>query len=69
MIRAVVDANVLVSGAIVTYGASAFLVDAIKRRQFLFITADETFTSYTVYWVIGECAASTGCATVIANGW
>jgi len=33
MIRAVIDANVLISGAIVTYGASAFLVDAIKRCQ------------------------------------
>ncbi|MBC8248873.1 MAG: putative toxin-antitoxin system toxin component, PIN family [Anaerolineales bacterium] len=38
MIRAVVDANVLISGAIVTHGASAFITEAIKRRQFLFIT-------------------------------
>lgn len=41
----------LVSGAIVTYGASAFLVDAIKCRQFLFITCRRNL--HEVYRVLG----------------
>jgi putative PIN family toxin of toxin-antitoxin system len=51
MIRAVVDANVLVSGAIVTYGASASIVEAIKRRQFLFITCRRNL--HETYRVLG----------------
>lgn len=51
MIRAVVDANVLVSGAIVTYGASAFIVEAIKHRQFLFITCRRNL--HETYRVLG----------------
>jgi putative PIN family toxin of toxin-antitoxin system len=51
MIRAVVDANVLVSGAIVTYGDSAFIVNAIKRRQFLFITCRRKL--HETYRVLG----------------
>jgi predicted nucleic acid-binding protein len=51
MIRAVIDANVLVSGAIVTYGDSAFVMDAIKRRQFLFITCRRNL--HEVYRVLG----------------
>jgi len=51
MIRAVVDANVLVSGAIVTHGASAFIVKAIKRRQFLFITCRRNL--HETYRVLG----------------
>ncbi len=51
MIRAVVDANVLVSGAIVTHGASAFIEEAIKRRQFLFITCRRNL--HETYRVLG----------------
>lgn len=51
MIRAVVDTNVLVSGAIVTYGASAFIEEAIKRRQFLFITCRRNL--HETYHVLG----------------
>ncbi|MBM4464204.1 MAG: putative toxin-antitoxin system toxin component, PIN family [Chloroflexi bacterium] len=51
MIRAVVDANVLVSGAIVTHGASAFIIEAIKGRQFLFITCRRNL--HETYRVLG----------------
>jgi putative PIN family toxin of toxin-antitoxin system len=51
MIRAVIDANVLVSGAIMTYGDSAFVMDAIKRRQFLFITCRRNL--HELYRVLG----------------
>jgi putative PIN family toxin of toxin-antitoxin system len=51
MIRAVVDANVLVSGAIVTYGDSAFIVNAIKHHQFLFVTCRRNL--YETYRVLG----------------
>lgn len=51
MIRAVVDANVLISGAIVTHGDSAFIVDAIKHRQFLFVTCRRNL--HETYRVLG----------------
>ena len=51
MIRAVIDANVLVSGAIMTYGDSAFIVDAIRRRQFLFVTCRRNL--HETYRVLG----------------
>jgi putative PIN family toxin of toxin-antitoxin system len=51
MIRAVVDANVLISGAIVTHGASAFITEAIKHRQFLFITCRRNL--HETYRVLG----------------
>lgn len=39
MIRVVLDANVLVSGTLVTGGISSRLVDAARARQFLLVTS------------------------------
>lgn len=59
MIRAVIDANVLVSGAIVTRGASASIVDAIKRCQFSFITCRRNL--HETYRVLGYGATRRCC--------
>lgn len=39
MIRAALDANVLISGTIVALGSSSQIVDAARSRQFVLVTS------------------------------